>query len=67
MYKGIKKFKRDYQPGTNFAERWVGHVACIQEFSRENLKGRNHLEDLDADVKIHLKLILKNYGKVWTA
>jgi len=51
----------------------VGHVACIEEmrnqskFLRENLKERNHLEDLDADVKIQLKWILKNYGKVWTA
>jgi hypothetical protein len=49
MYRSIKEFKKGYQPGTNFAERWVGHVACIQEkrnhskFSRENLKKRNHL------------------------
>jgi hypothetical protein len=35
-------------------------------FSRENLKERNHLEDLDADVKIQLKGILNNDRKVWT-
>jgi hypothetical protein len=28
-------------------------------FSWENFKERNHLEDLDADVKIQLKWILK--------
>lgn len=65
MYRSIKEFKKGYHTGTNFAERWVGHVACIQEkrnhskFSRENLKERNHMEDLDVDVKIQLKWILK--------
>jgi hypothetical protein len=36
MYRSIHEFKKGYQPGTNFAESWVGHVACIQE-------KRNHL------------------------
>jgi hypothetical protein len=40
MYRSIKEFKKGYQLGTNFAERWVGHVACIQEKSFEVFKGK---------------------------
>ena len=40
MYRSIKEFKKGYQPGTNFAERWVGHVACTQEKSFEVFKGK---------------------------
>jgi hypothetical protein len=44
----------------------VGHVAhteddkCIQNFGRKRLKGRDHLEDLDADGSL-LEWILEKY------
>jgi len=42
-------------------EKW------IKKFWSENLKGRNHSEDLGIDGKIILERILwKQIGKVWT-
>jgi hypothetical protein len=38
--------------------RWAGHVACI-EIRSENLKGRDHSEDLGVDGRIILQLFLK--------
>jgi hypothetical protein len=45
--------------------RWAGHAARISErrntkFWLENLKGRDHLEDLGVDKRIILKCILEN-------
>jgi len=40
--------------------RWAGHVACITEFSMhakfwtENLKERDHLENLSKDARVIL-------------
>jgi hypothetical protein len=44
--------------------RWVGYVASMGEmvrkkFSSENVKRRNHVEDLDVDRKIILEGILR--------
>jgi hypothetical protein len=40
---------------------------CIQNFGQENLKGRDHMEDIGIDVKIILEWILWKYdGKLWT-
>jgi hypothetical protein len=44
--------------------RWVGHVTYMMEMrilyrKSENLKGRNHMGNLDMDVGIILKWILK--------
>jgi hypothetical protein len=53
--------------------RWTGHVAGMGEmrnakFRLENMKGRDHLEELCADGKIMLKRILGKYGeKLWTS
>jgi hypothetical protein len=39
---------------------------CIQNFGGENLKVRDHSEDLDVDVKIILEWILRKCGeKYW--
>jgi len=52
--------------------RWFWHVACMGEvtntkFLSENLKGRDHSEDLGTDEKMISELILgKLGGKVWT-
>jgi len=51
---------------------WVGHVARMGEITNtvfwlENLKGRDHSEDLDIDGRIILERILGKYGgDVWT-
>jgi hypothetical protein len=47
--------------------RWVGHVAGMEAmrntiFCLENLKGRDHSEDLGVDGKVILELILGKYG-----
>jgi hypothetical protein len=52
--------------------RWAGHVARV-DYTRnrtilrlESVKGRDHLEDLDVDGRIVLKLILRKQGwRVW--
>jgi hypothetical protein len=38
----------------------MGDVKCIQNFRSENLKVRDHLEDLSVDGRIILKSIPKN-------
>jgi hypothetical protein len=51
--------------------RWAEHVARFGEtinytkFLSENLKGRNHLEDVGVTGKTILKWILKKYGVEW--
>jgi hypothetical protein len=43
-----------------------GRDECMQYFALENLKGRNHLEDLGIGGKIILGWILgKQVGKMW--
>jgi len=53
--------------------RWGGHVARVEEmriyidFWSENLKGKDHSEDLVVDGRIILEWILGKYGgKLWT-
>jgi hypothetical protein len=47
--------------------RWMGLVACMGIFWVENVKGRDHLEDLSMDGKIILEWILGKWaGRVWT-
>jgi hypothetical protein len=53
--------------------RWADRVACMGEMSTapkilmENLKGKDHPEDLDVDERIILKRILRKYiRRVWT-
>jgi hypothetical protein len=50
--------------GRSLYERREMHRKCKSEV----LKGRDHLGDLDVDLKVILKWILKKYDmKVWTA
>jgi hypothetical protein len=48
--------------------RWAGYIACMggrevpTGFRWENLRIRDHLEDLGIDGRIILKLILKTWG-----
>jgi hypothetical protein len=47
--------------------RWVGHVACIEgkkSAHRENLRERNHLEDLGVDGEDNIKKLDR---QKWTA
>jgi hypothetical protein len=53
--------------------KWAGHVACIRRWEMsakvklENLKGRDHLEDLGVDGRILLNGIIRKQGvMVWT-
>jgi hypothetical protein len=53
--------------------RKVGHVPCMREMTNtykvlvDNLKGRDQLKDLGADMRIILKWsIKKSGGSVWT-
>jgi hypothetical protein len=40
----------------------------IKRVCLEDLKGRNHLEDLDVDGRMMLKLIMENWdGRAWIA
>jgi hypothetical protein len=45
--------------------RWAGYVACMNDKNctkklwPENLKRKDHLEDLDMDRKIFLKFVLR--------
>jgi hypothetical protein len=42
-------------------------VVPFQLFWLENMKGRDHLEDVGIDVRIILKWIMKQYGvRLWT-
>jgi hypothetical protein len=49
--------------------RWEGHVACIEDMRKaykillDNLKGRDHLEDIGMDAKMILEWIIKRVGR----
>jgi hypothetical protein len=56
---GIRKIKIGWM-------KWPGHASdmeekCIWRFWLDNLKGRDHKEDLGADERIILKWILQNW------
>jgi hypothetical protein len=47
-----------------FGTIW-GTEKCMQNFSRKNVKGRDHLGCLDVDGMVTLKLIYKNWGSMF--
>jgi hypothetical protein len=51
--------------------RWVGYVALWggevkRGFWLENLRGKNHFEDLGVDGRIILRWILRKFEGAWT-